>query len=263
MPEGDTILKTARALSRALAGRRLVRFASPLPALSRADLTARTVTAVDAVGKNLLIRFDDGRVLHTHLRMHGRWYVHRAGERSRCAPSRARVVLETAEHVAVCVDAPVVRLLSAERARRDMAALGPDLLAPEFDAARALCSLRGAPRLSIGEAIMTQRLVAGVGNVYKSEVLFLARVDPRARIGALSDDALARVLAEARRLMLVNVTPGPTALARGTRRTRGGRTQLWVYRRRGEPCLRCGARVEMVRQGGALRSTYFCPVCQA
>jgi endonuclease-8 len=258
MPEGDTILRAARALSRVLAGQTILRVSSPLPGLSRTLLAGARVTTVDAVGKNLLVRFDDGRVLHTHLRMEGSWHVYRVGERWRRAASRARIVLETAAHVAVCFDAPIVRLVSAARARRDMAKIGPDLLAPDFDAGVALARLRAAPGLAVGDAILRQSLVAGVGNVCKSEVLFLARVDPRANVAELSDASLATILAEARRLLAINSAPNAGAM----RRTRGGRHPLWVYRRKGEPCFRCRTPIQMVRQGPTLRSTYFCPACQ-
>lgn len=259
MPEGDTIFRAARRLSRVLAGQPLVRF--DLPTHAGEAPAATRVVAVDAVGKYLVVRFDGDHVLVTHMKMTGSWHVYARGERWRKSPHRARAVLETARHVAICFDAPVVRLLSAARAARLLASLGPDLLAPSPDHAEAARRLRGAPRLTIAEALLSQGLVAGIGNEIKSEALFIARIDPRAHVRDLSDGDLTRVLAEAERILRINVSPN----ARGPRRSRGGRTPTWAYGRAGEPCLVCRTPIARVYQGplGARRSTYFCPACVA
>jgi endonuclease-8 len=256
MPEGDTILRAARVLARALEGHAVVRFTSPVA--NGADLAGRRIDAVEAVGKYLLVRFDDGRVLTTHMKMTGSWHIYRVGEPWRRGASLARAVIETDAYVAVCFHAPVVRLESARRAARALHGLGPDILAESADEAAILARLKAEPHLEIGEAVLAQRLVAGIGNVYKSEALFCARVDPRAKVGELPDAVLARIVGEARRLMRANLGPGP-------RRTRGGREPTWVYGRLGAPCHVCTTKVARVYQGplGARRSTYFCPKCQA
>jgi endonuclease VIII len=255
MPEGDTILRAARVLHRALAGRAVVRFDSHL--VDGQDLAGDRVAAVEARGKYLLVRFQGGRVLVTHMKMTGSWHIYRTGERWRRGATRARAVIETDAFVAVCFDAPVVRLQSARKAARDLLGLGPDILSDAWDAALAIARMRAEPRLSIGEALLAQRLVAGIGNVYKSEALYVARLDPRVAVADLTDDRLARVLAEARRLMRANLGPGP-------RRTRGGRAPYWVYARGEAPCLTCATPIARIYQGplGARRSTYFCPRCQ-
>jgi endonuclease-8 len=195
------------------------------------------------------------------MRMSGSWHVYRPGERWQRPRRQARVVLATPEFVTVCFDAPVVRLLRPGGAERDprIAALGPDVLAPEFDRAEARRRLRALGDVEIGEALMRQSAVAGIGNVYKSETLFLGRQNPFARGGALTDRSLDVLLDTARRLM--------TAGFRGTapRATRPSltRERTWVYGRRGRPCRRCGTIIRMRRQGTDRRSTYWCPSCQA
>jgi endonuclease-8 len=254
MPEGDTILRAARTLGRALEGRRILRSEG-------ADVEERTVTRVEARGKNLLVHFDDGRSLHTHMRMTGSWHIYRPGERWQRPASRARVVLETDAYVAVCFDAPVARMLAAGGERRDapLANLGPDILGPAFDAGAAMARLRLLGELPIGEALVAQSAVAGIGNVYKSETLFLCGVDPFRPVRDLADDALSRILAKARELMQASVD-GRIPSAERRALGRGGRA--WVYLRSGRPCRRCGTAIRMRRQGEAGRSTYWCPSCQ-
>ncbi len=257
MPEGDTILRAARTLSRALEGRAVLRFRS---AAGAADLAGRTVARVEARGKHLLIHFDDGRVLHTHMRMSGSWHIYRPGECWRKPERFARAVLETDAFVAVCFSAPVVELLSAADLARhpSLARLGPDLLRPDFETGAAASRLRGRGSATIGEALLDQGSVAGIGNIYKSETLFVCRVNPFLPVERVSPADLDRLLAAARRLMSASVE--------GTsRRTRGrlAGPRYWVYRRSGQPCLACGATIRMRRQGDAGRSTYWCPECQA
>lgn len=259
MPEGDTIFRAARTLSKVLDGKTLIAVESPLPAIDGAGLAGRRVEKVEARGKNLLVAFDDGRVLHTHMRMTGSWHVYRPGERWQRPRRQARVVLATEEFVTVCFDAPVVRLLAPAEIPRDrlLAGLGPDILAPDFDLAEARRRLRGLGDLAIGEAVMRQSAVAGIGNVYKSETLFLCGIDPFASIAALSDRALGRILEKARALMQANLRGGP-------RETRPSltRERTWVYGRSGRTCRRCGTAIRMRRQGTDARSTYWCPRCQ-
>jgi len=261
MPEGDTIFRAASTLHRILAGHRVVTCDSPIEAVAHAAFAGHVVTKVEARGKNLLIVFDDGRVLHTHLRMNGSWHVYRVGERWFKKTEAARVVLTTADMVAVCFSAPVVRVIAANAIERDrqVGELGPDLLAPAFDLARARANLRSEPAREIGDALMQQRHVAGIGNVYKSETLFLCHVDPFARVGALDDATLDRLLLEARKLLQRNVrNAGPR-----TTRTALAGPRSWVYLRSRHACLVCQTRVEMRHQGDPPRSTYFCRQCQA
>jgi endonuclease-8 len=263
MPEGDTIHRAARTLDRVLGGQTLSAVESPIPQIASAGLEGASVSRVEARGKNLLVLFDDGRVLHTHMRMSGSWHVYRPGERWQRPRRHARVVLATPEFVTVCFDAPVVRLLRPGATERDakLAALGPDMLAPGFDRSEARRRLRALGEMEIGEALLRQSAVAGIGNVYKSETLFLCRQDPFAPVGGLSDRSLELVLDTARRLMSASLHGG----ARATRRslTRLTRERTWVYGRRGRPCRRCGTSIRMRRQGVEGRSTYWCPSCQA
>ena len=262
MPEGDTIWRTARTLHAALAGRTVVAFDSVLPAVvaaaRRHALVGRTVETVEARGKHLLVRFAGGVVLHTHQGMRGSWRLHRvAGVRR--PSSAARAVIETADIVATCSLAPVVEVLSASQAAAHpaLARLGPDLLESAFDPAAARRRLRARGDQEIGPALMDQTALAGIGNVYKSEVLFLCGVSPFLRVNELDDATIDRLVATARDLLRRNPGPGlrrtTTALAPG---------RLWVYRRSGQPCRKCGAAIERRVQGEQARSTYFCPTCQ-
>ena len=255
VPEGDTIHRAATRLHRALAGKAIVRFvaprwAGPVPA------TGETVEAARAVGKHLLVDFSGGLTLRTHLRMSGRWDVYRRDTQWRRAPSSARVVIEVADAVAVCFAAPDVAVT-----RRDRAApshLGPDLCdtAPDLDVVVARARARGAiePAMTIGEALLEQRIAAGIGNVYKSETLFLEGLDPTTPVAAIGDDELRAVYARAHRLLRANLGNAP-------RRTvpQG----YAVYRRAGRPCRVCGRPIIRIVQGHTQpRSTYLCPHCQ-
>jgi endonuclease-8 len=253
MPEGDTIHRAARTLQKAIGGRTLEAFESPLPELADRVAPGTRIDSVRARGKHLIVRFEDGRILDTHMRMDGSWHVYRPGEAWQRGAGGARVVLRTSEWIAVCFDAPWVKLLDDERS---LATLGPDLLEPDVDLAQAVLRLRSANDLAIGEAIMKQRLVAGIGNVYKSETLFLCRVNPFAKVGSLDDATLLAIVAKASALMKANLHHR----FRTTRRRSGGR--LWVYERSGQPCFECGAILRMRRQGELPRSTYYCPRCQ-
>jgi endonuclease-8 len=252
MPEGDTIHRAAATLSKAIAGRRVLR-AEPE---TMSALVDRTVDAVEARGKHLLVRFDDGHTLHTHMRMDGSWHIYRPGERWWRGAHRAVAVLETEAWVAVCFDAPIVELLPPGEEPALVQRLGPDLLDPSVDLDEAIARMRTLASMSIGEAVMRQDAVAGIGNVYKSEVLFLRRVDPFAALDTLDDAALLAILREAQRLLRRNLS----TRRRTTRERADGR--LWVYGRSGQPCFACGTRIRMRRQGELARSTYYCPRCQ-
>jgi endonuclease-8 len=204
------------------------------------------VTAVESRGKHLLVRFAAGPVLHTHLRMRGSWHLYRPGSAWRRPPRAARVVVETPEAVAVCFAAPVVELLSPaeEAAHPVLRALGPDVMAPGFPVSAVVERLRAHAQAEIGEALLDQTLVAGVGNIYKSETLFACGVDPFAPVATLDDPTLDAIARTAERLM-----------------KRGPRPRA-VYGRAGRPCRRCGTLILMRRQGPMGRSTYWCPRCQ-
>jgi endonuclease-8 len=265
MPEGDTIFRTAEVLRRALAGRRITAArAQPRPGLRRVPdlsrLIGATVERVEARGKHLLIGFDNGLTLRSHLRMSGSWHRYRPGEPWRRPMHEASAILETAESVAVAFNTPVVELLTDAELRRSvpLTSLGPDLLGREFDAEEALHRLRERNGDQLGNALLDQRAVAGIGNVYKSEVAFLERLDPWAPVRAFSDGELGGALATARRLLLANVRGGARITTGSGARGQG----LWVYGRGGRPCRRCGTLVEQGRQGDLARLTFWCPRCQ-
>jgi endonuclease VIII len=261
MPEGDNLFRAATALRKALQGARVVRFQSDVPLVLRAAgekaVEGSRIAAVDARGKHLLIRFDDARILRTHLRMRGSWHLYRSGESWRRPEQRARVAIETdGGFVAVCFDAPIVQL-GTEFSMRDIARLGPDATTDAFDANEAVRRIRTRPELTIGEALLVQRAVAGIGNVIKAETLFLGGQDPFQRVADLSDERVATLVEHAHRLLMTNRRAG----ARTSRSALSGPT-LWVYGRSGKTCLRCGTTIAMRRQGALARSTYYCPRCQ-
>lgn len=263
MPEGDSIHTLARRLERILVGKAVRAFEGhPFDAAVARSLVGRKVVAVEAKGKNLLVSFDDGRSLHVHLRMLGRIRVERPRS-AFYAPRRARPQLRIAVDGGAIVGSriPVLRLLSTEERARapELARLGPDLASPAFDVDEGLRLLRKEGGREIGDALLLQRVVAGIGNVFKSEVLFLEKIDPRTKVAALHDDELRALLLRASALIRANVRPGP----RVTRRALAG-PRLWVYGRAGEPCLRCKTAIVRTRQGPPPgRSTYHCPSCQS
>jgi endonuclease VIII len=258
MPEGDTIHSAARRIGSALLGKPIVEVATPQPrhALDRwpERLAGRAVKAVDAHGKHLFIRFDGDLTLHSHLRMTGSWGVYRRGQRWRRSPRRAWLVIRTEDHEVVQFDGPVLELMTESRTRFDrrLAGLGPDVLAPELDEGRLLRRLREDDQTrGLGDALLDQRNLAGVGNVWKSEGCFAARLDPWRPLASLGDDELLAGVREIRRLMQASVEGGGHARA------------LRVYERAGRPCPRCETPVEARGQGDDNRTTYWCPGCQA
>jgi endonuclease-8 len=212
-----------------------------------------TVTAVEAIGKNLVIRLDNGLELRTHLRMHGSWHRYRPGEPWRRPPARARLVLEVDGSVAVCFDAPVVELFErrAEAIHPALSRLGPDLLAPEPDLDEVVRRLRDPARAAtaVAEALLDQRALAGIGNEVKNEALWQASCSPWTPVGDLDDAALHSLVGIARQVLREGVATG--------------RRPRHVYLRAGRPCPRCGAVIRVVRQGQDLpRLTFWCPACQ-
>jgi endonuclease-8 len=274
MPEGDTIFRAARTLHRALAGKPIVHFESVFPALTRvhvdAPLTAQTIDSVSAAGKHLLMRLSGGLILRTHMRMNGSWHIYRPHEAWQRPRRDMRIVLATADFVAVGFNIPVAEFVAARDLGRhqELRRLGPDLLAEQFDAAEALRRLRARRAEAIAGVLLNQRVMAGIGNVYKSEVLFMCGVNPFTPVGNVSDQALERLVATARRLLLANVhsSLAPMTTYTGYRRTTSRDSpseRLWVYGRAGKPCRRCGTSVQIDAQGSDARLTYWCPSCQA
>lgn len=265
MPEGDTIHRSADVLRRHLLGGTVLEaWSQPRPGLARvprlARLEGRRVESVEARGKHLLIGFSGGLWLRTHLRMRGSWHRYRVGEAWRLPESRASAMVRTESAVAVCFDAPEVELLTAAELARQpaLSALGPDLLGATFDADDAVRRLLAAPATPLGEALLNQRAVAGIGNVYKSEVCFLERLDPWNPVDGVEPGALRAALATARRLLQANLRGG----ARVTTGVGAPGRSLWVYGRAGRPCRRCGTLIVGRRQGEQARMTYWCPRCQ-
>jgi endonuclease-8 len=271
MPEGDTLHRVAAGLRPHLLGRPVTAARARIPGPQVSRVVGRTVTGVDALGKNLLIRFDDGLELRTHLRLRGSWHRYRPGEPWRRSPARAVLVLEVPGSVAVCFDAPVVELFEqrAVRLHPSLGRLGPDLLDPDFDAREAVRRLRdpGRAKVSIAEALLDQRALAGIGNVYRSEVLWIERVSPFAKVADLDEETMGRLVATARRLLVANIGPR-TARTRAERITTDGDPRaagepLWVYRRTGRPCRRCRMPIRSARHGTDLpRAVYWCLTCQ-
>jgi endonuclease VIII len=217
-------------------------------------LRDRAVRLVDAYGKHLFVRFEGDLTIHSHLRMGGAWGVYRLGERWRRSPSRAWLVIRTAEHEAVQFDGPVLELMTDSRTRFDrwLAALGPDVLGEVLDERGVLGRLReDDPTRGIGDALLDQHNVAGIGNIWKSESCFVAGVDPWRPIAEVSDQEALGVLEAARREMRLSAEGGPQP------------PEWRVFERAGRPCPRCGTVIRARGQGELARTTYWCPSCQA
>lgn len=262
MPEGDTIHRAARTLHAALAGRIVTRFETVFPQLARVEIAGRTVERVEAAGKNLLMHLSGDLHLRTHMRMNGSWHIYRPGERWRMRRGDMRIVLETDAWVAVAFNVPVAELHDSRSLERqeDLRNIGPDLLGESPDLDEALRRIRSRADTEIAEVLLNQRVVSGIGNEFKSEVLFMARVSPFARVRDLSDDHLHGIVETARKVMLANVAK--RSPARITTFRLDPRTKQYVYSRGGKPCLRCGTTIQYAKQGPHARGTYWCPRCQ-
>ena len=243
MPEGDSLARAARRLQVLVGEQVEVETPHPRAAVKRLveRLDGRTLLGVEAVGKNLLLRFEDGVVLRSHLRMSGRWQVRARGTK---LFGRPWLVLRGAEREAVLWNGPVLEL--DDRAVRR---LGPDILADPPDLDAMIANLRRDPRRAIGDALLDQRLVAGVGNVWKAEALWEARVSPWRAVGEVSDEELRAVFQAAHELMTASVETG--------------RERRLVYNRAGRGCRRCGTPIEARGQGDNNRTAYWCATCQA
>ena len=259
MPEGDTVWRAARRLHEALAGEVLIRSDFRVPKYATVDLTGRRVLSTVPRGKHLLTRFEGGLTLHTHLRMEGAWKVYGTGERWRGGPGyQIHVILGTFDRTAVGYRLPVLELLRTTEEERVVGHLGPDLLGPDWDPERALANLRTDPARPLGEALLDQRNLAGIGTLYRSEVLFLQGLHPRTPVAQVPD--LPRVCVRARQLLMAN---RPRAQQSTTGDLRNGR-QHWVFERPGQPCRRCRTPIATEEFGptGQERRSYWCPHCQ-
>jgi endonuclease-8 len=256
VPEGDTILHAVRRMRPALEGRVPEEIVTPHPRHARdrwpQRLAGQAIRAVDAHGKHLFLRFAGGLTLHSHLRMTGSWGVYERGARWHRSPRRAWLILRTPEHEVVQFDGPVLELLTDSRTRFDqrLAGLGPDVLADHFDSARFVRRLReDDPTRGIGDALLDQRNVAGIGNIWKAEGCWEVGLDPWRPAGQVGDDEAVAVLDAVRPRMLESAK-------------RGFPVGLRVYDRAGRPCPRCGERIAARGQGDGNRTTFWCPGCQ-
>jgi endonuclease-8 len=278
MPEGDTIFRAARALNKALAGRAVTDFETALAPLARvnddATLVGRTVERVEARGKWCLMFFSDDLILVTHMLMSGSWHIYRTGERWQMPRRAMRAVITCGEMQAVGFNIPVAEFHTARSLERSsqVPKLGVDVLSDAYTIEAAVRALReyglAHPEAEIANALLNQHVVAGLGNVYKSEVAFAGGVHPFRRMSTLTDRELERMAEASQRYMRANVADVASeriVTYTGNRRTTHDmdrNNRLWVYRRQGRECRRCGALIEMRRQGTGARSTYWCPSCQ-
>jgi len=258
MPEGDVLFRTAATLQKWLAGREVTAATT-----AAAPMVGRTVERVEANGKHLLMRFDSGHVLHTHLRMTGSWHVYSAGERWQRPPSQARVSVTCGERMAVCFNAPIVELLApgGERSHPSLSGLGPDVLVAPLDLEEIRRRARRRPPATpLGELLLDQRVAAGIGNIWRCESLFLQGRSPWTPVSALTDDELDALVSTASRIMTQSL--GPSGPLSGGTGPFTGRPPRWVYRRAGQPCRRCRNTIQSRGQGEQSRTAYWCPSCQ-
>lgn len=261
MPEGDTISKLARYLEPALQERELV--AGYVRTAESVDLAGSRIGRVFSRSKHLFIELGDERLLRSHLGMRGSWHVYAPGESWRKPRRQASILLDTGERVFICFNAVAVEILRRSGVRRRVldAALGPDLLVDPVDHESILQRARDMAdgNTPVLDVLLDQRVICGIGNVYKSEVLFLARCHPETPLGQLSDACIIGIYRLASRLLGRNTRDGP----RVTRMANDDAARLWVYGRVGLPCLECDAVIRAARLGEDRRSTYWCPDCQA
>jgi endonuclease-8 len=257
MPEGDTIHHAALRVGNALVGKEIRSIETPHPrhAMDRwpERLAGRGVHSVDARGKHLFIRFDNDLTLHSHLRMNGKWGVYERGRRWTRAARRAWLIIRTDDHDVVQFDGPVLELMTDSRTSFDrlLAGLGTDIVADDFDESRFLQRLReDDPTRGIGEALLDQRNVAGIGNIWKSEGCFMAGIDPWRRTADVTDDEALAIVRATRPEMRHSAVHG------------FGSRPSQVYNRAGRPCPRCGTKILARGQGDDNRTTYWCPRCQ-
>ena len=275
MPEGDTIFRTARNIGRALAGKPVTGFRTTFPLIMRFNdntpLVGQTVDQVEARGKWLLIHFSGGGILTSHLLMNGRWHIYRQGERWQAPRFHMRIVIENSEYQAVGFRVPVARMLTEQSLARDIHVAQPanDLLSEEFDAEAALGRLMARPHEALADALLDQTVLAGIGNVFKSEICFVQGLHPFRAVGTLTREEAAATIASAQKLLKANVLEDSGDLIvtyhgqqRRTTHASDPGASLWVYGRAGEPCRRGGELIRRRIQGADARVTFWCPRCQ-
>jgi endonuclease-8 len=275
MPEGDTIFRTARSLGRALAGQPLTGFRSAFPTLTRfhdeTPLTGQFVERVESRGKWLLIHFSGGLTLATHMLMNGSWHIYRPGDRWQQPRFNMRIVLENANYLAVGFKVPVAEFHTAQSLARDTRIPQPvlDVLNAEFDGEAAVRRILAHGNEEIGDVLLHQEVLAGVGNVFKAEVCFVCGVHPFAPVATLAPERIGALVAAAKKLVRANVLEDSGNLIvtyrgqqRRTTHSSDPSQSLWVYGRHGEPCRRCGVAVRRRLQGPDARVTFWCPRCQ-
>ena len=275
MPEGDTIFRTARALRRALAGKPITNFRSTFPLLTRFDdetpVAGQIVEAVESRGKWLLIHFSGGGTLATHMLMSGSWHIYRPGEHWQQSPRNMRIVVENRDYLAVGFSVPVAKILRPDQLARAIRIPVPaiDVLSNEFDALQVIPRLLACRNEEIGDVLLHQEVIAGVGNVFKSEICFVTGTNPFCKVAALDEQQITALIATSRRLVKANVLEdsGDTIVTFGGRKRRTTHetdpsASLYVYGRKGEPCRRCSEPVRMRMQGADVRVTFWCRACQ-
>ena len=275
MPEGDTIFRTARNIGRALIGRPVTVFRSTYPVLTRFNddtpLAGQTVDSVEARGKWMLIYFSGGGILASHLLMNGRWHIYRQGERWQLPRFHMRIVIENEQYQAVGFRVPVAEMHTARSLERNtkIPQANSDLLSGDFDPEAALDRLMARGNEAIADALLDQRVLAGVGNVFKSEICFANGLHPFRPVGTLTRGEAAATIKRAQRLLQANVLEDSGDLIvtyrgqqRRTTHNSDPTESLWVYGRHGEPCRRCGEAIRRRIQGDDARVTFWCPRCQ-
>jgi endonuclease-8 len=275
MPEGDTIFRTARALGRALTGKPITDFRSTYPKLMRFNddtpLAGQTVERVESRGKWLLIHFSGGGTLATHMLMSGSWHIYRPGEKWQQPQANMRIVIENSEYVVVGFSVPVAEMHTAQSLARDRRIPHPatDVLNAEFDAETAALRLLAHGDEEMGDVLLHQEVMAGVGNVFKSEICFVTGLNPFRRVETLTAEQAVEAVAAAQRLLAANVLEdsGDAIVTYGGRKRRTTHesdpgASLWVYGRKGEPCRRCGEPIRRRIQGPDARVTFWCGRCQ-
>jgi len=275
MPEGDTIFRTARSLGRALIGKQITGFRSNYALLTRFDddtpIPGQTVKHVESRGKWLLIHFSGGATLVTQMLMNGSWHLYRPGQRWLRPARDMRIVLENHDFQAVAFAVPVARIYTADALAREKRIPPPsaDVLSDDFDPAAAAGRMRAFAGEEIGNVVLRQPVLAGVGNVFKSEICFVEGVNPFCLVSALTEEQLSGLIGCAQRLVAANVQEdsgnmivtyhGPQ---RRTTHQSNPQDSLWVYGRSGSPCRRCGTNIRRRLQGPDARFTFWCPRCQ-
>lgn len=275
MPEGDTVFRTARALGRALAAKPVTGFRTTYPLLARFDddtpLIGQLVRSVESRGKWLLIHFSGGGTMATHMLMSGSWHIYRPGERWQRPRTNMRILIENSEYVVVAFNVPVAKMLRSDEIERVLAIPETtiDVLSQDFDMAEVARRILARGAEEIGDVLLHQQVIAGVGNLFKSEVCYVTATNPFSKVAALDAEKIRALITASRRLLKANVLEDSddmfvTDVGRRRRTTHASDpgASLWVYGRQGEPCRRCARPIRRRMQGPDARVTFWCPQCQ-